>query len=48
LALATSLGLQGTPAFIIENSDGSNPELLPGAYPFPAFQELINKKLTRS
>lgn len=46
LALATSLGLQGTPAFIIEKSDGSNPELLPGAYPFPAFQELINKKLT--
>jgi protein-disulfide isomerase len=45
LAFATSLGLQGTPAFIIEKSDGSNPELLPGAYPFPAFQELINKKL---
>ena len=35
LAFATSLGLQGTPAFIIEKSDGSNPELLPGAYPFP-------------
>jgi len=31
LAFATSLGLQGTPAFIIEKSDGSNPELLPGA-----------------
>jgi protein-disulfide isomerase len=46
LAFATSLGLQGTPAFIIEKSDGSNPELLPGAYPFPAFQALINKKLT--
>jgi protein-disulfide isomerase len=46
LTFATSLGLQGTPAFIIEKSDGSNPELLPGAYPFPAFQDLINKKLT--
>jgi protein-disulfide isomerase len=46
LAFATSLGLQRTPAFIIEKSDGSNPELLPGAYPFPAFQALINKKLT--
>ena len=46
LALAASLGLQGTPGFIIEKSDGSNPELLPGAYPFPAFQSLINKKLT--
>jgi protein-disulfide isomerase len=46
LAFAASLGLQGTPAFIIEKSDGSNPELLPGAYPFPAFQALINKKLT--
>jgi protein-disulfide isomerase len=46
LAFASSLGLQGTPAFIIEKRDGSNPELLPGAYPFPAFQALINKKLT--
>jgi protein-disulfide isomerase len=46
LAFATSLGLQGTPAFIIEKSDGSKPELLPGAYPFPAFQALINKKLS--
>ena len=45
LALAASLGLQVTPAFIIEKRDGPNPELLPGAYPFPAFQELINKKL---
>jgi len=48
LNFAASLGLQGTPAFIIEKSDGSNPELLPGAYPFPAFQELINKKLAES
>src|SRR5207245_10093476 len=46
LAFATSLGLQGTPAFIIEKSDGSKPELLPGAYPFPDFHALINKRLT--
>ncbi len=45
LAFATSLGLQGTPAFIIEKSDGSNPEVLPGAYPFPSFQAIIDKKI---
>lgn len=45
LAFATSLGLQGTPAFIIEKSDGSNPELLPGAYPFPSFKAIIDKKV---
>jgi protein-disulfide isomerase len=45
LAFATSLGLQGTPAFIIEKSDGSNPELLPGAYPFPSFKAIIDKEL---
>ena len=32
---ATSLGLQGTPTFMIEKSDGSNSQTLPGAYPFP-------------
>jgi len=34
-AFATSLGLQGTPTFVIEKSDGSNSQTLPGAYPFP-------------
>ena len=33
-AFATSLGLQGTPTFVIEKSDGSNSQTLPGAYPF--------------
>ena len=46
LAFAASLKVPETPAFIIEKSDGSNPEYLPGAFPFPAFQALINKELT--
>lgn len=33
-AFATSLGLQGTPTFVIEKSDCSNSQTLPGAYPF--------------
>jgi protein-disulfide isomerase len=44
-AFATSLGLQGTPTFIIERSDGSNSQTLPGAYPFPSFQAIIDKEL---
>ena len=48
LALATSLGFQGTPAFVIERNDGSNQETLLGAYPFPAFQAIIDKKLSNS
>jgi protein-disulfide isomerase len=39
------LGLQGTPTFIIERSDGSNSQTLPGAYPFPSFQAIIDKEL---
>jgi protein-disulfide isomerase len=46
LAFGTSLKVPETPAFIIEKSDGSNVDYLPGAYPFPAFQALIDKKLT--
>ena len=46
LAFGTSLKVPETPAFIIEKSDGSNLEYLPGAFPFPAFQALINKELT--
>ena len=44
-ALAISSGFQGTPSFIIEKKDGSGVETLLGAYPFPAFQALIDKKL---
>jgi protein-disulfide isomerase len=44
-ALAISSGFQGTPTFIIEKSDGSKAERLLGAYPFPSFQAIIDKKL---
>jgi protein-disulfide isomerase len=43
--LAISSGFQGTPTFIIENADGSKAERLLGAYPFPSFQAIIDKKL---
>jgi protein-disulfide isomerase len=38
-------GFQGTPTFIIEKNDGSQ-EMLLGAYPFPSFQAIIEKKLS--
>ena len=44
-AFATSLGLQGTPTFVIEKSDGSNSQMLPGAYPFPSFKAIIDKDI---
>ncbi len=46
LTLGSSFGLHDTPSFIIVNSkDGSNPEILKGAYPFPSFKSIIDKKL---
>lgn len=46
LALASSFGFQDTPSFIIVNSkDGSNPQILKGAHPFPSFKTIIDKKL---
>lgn len=45
-ALAISSGFQGTPTFVIEKKDGSNKETLLGAYPFPSFQAIIDKKLS--
>ena len=47
-AFAISSGFQGTPTFIIEKNDGSNQETLLGAYPFPAFQAVIDKKIGSS
>ena len=47
-AFATSLGLQGTPTFVIERNDSSNQENLLVAYPFPAFQAIIDKKISNS
>ena len=43
--LAISSGFQGTPSFVIEKKDGSSREMLLGAYPFPSFQAVIDKKL---
>jgi protein-disulfide isomerase len=43
--LAISSGFQGTPTFVIEKADGSKAERLLGAYPFPSFQAIIDKKL---
>jgi protein-disulfide isomerase len=42
--LALSFGFKETPSFIIVNNDGSNPESLQGALPFPSFKEVIDKK----
>jgi protein-disulfide isomerase len=44
MTLGVSLGMQGTPSFIILKNDGSKPELLLGAQPFPSFQSVIDKK----
>lgn len=42
---ANSLGFLDTPNFIIVNSiDGSDPEIIRGAQPFPAFQYVIEKR----
>jgi protein-disulfide isomerase len=45
LALATSLGFQGTPTFVIEKSDSSTSQTLTGAYPFPSFRAIIDKDI---
>jgi protein-disulfide isomerase len=47
-AFAISSGSQGTPTFVIERNDSSNQENLIGAYPFPAFQAIIDKKISNS
>jgi protein-disulfide isomerase len=44
MTIGVSLGMQGTPSFIIVKSDGSKPETLLGAQPFPSFQSIIDKK----
>ena len=45
-AFAYKSGFQGTPTFIIEKNDGSDPEVLLGAYPFPAFKTILDKKIS--
>lgn len=46
IELALSFGFKETPSFVVENSDGSNPEFLRGALPFPSFKAVIDKKLS--
>jgi protein-disulfide isomerase len=46
LALVEELDLQTTPSFLILNSDGTEMEVLTGAYPFPSFKALIDKKIS--
>ena len=41
-------GFQGTPTFIVEKSDGTDPQILLGAIPFPAFQAILDKKISGS
>jgi protein-disulfide isomerase len=45
--LGSSFGFQDTPSFVIVNSnDGSDPEVLKGAHPFPSFKAIIDKRLS--
>ena len=44
--LAFSSGFQGTPTYIIQKNNGSDREVLLGAYPFPSFQAIIDKKIS--
>lgn len=49
IALGSSFGFQDTPSFVIVDSiDGSNPEILKGAHPFPSFKAIIDKKLAEA
>ena len=43
---AFASGFQGTPTFIIQKNDGSAQEVLLGAYPFPSFKAIIDKKIS--
>ena len=47
IELGSSFGFQDTPSFVIVNSkDGSNPEILEGAHPFPSFKAILDRKLS--
>jgi protein-disulfide isomerase len=43
---AFASGFQGTPNFIVEKRVCSDQEVLLGAFPFPAFQAVIDKKIS--
>jgi protein-disulfide isomerase len=44
--LALSFGFRETPSFIVENSNGSDREILSGALPFESFKTVIEKKMS--
>ena len=45
LEMAKKIQLRATPSFIIVNNDGTDPEILTGAHPFPSFAAIIDNKL---
>ena len=45
LEMAKKFQLRATPSFIIVNNDGTDPEILTGAHPFPSFAAIIDNKL---
>ncbi|MGI9010831.1 MAG: DsbA family protein [Nitrososphaeraceae archaeon] len=45
LEMAKKFQLRATPSFIIANNDGTDPEILTGAHPFPSFTAIIDNKL---
>jgi len=45
LEMAKKFQLRATPSFIIANNDGTDPEILTGAHPFPSFVAIIDNKL---
>jgi protein-disulfide isomerase len=47
LELAKKFKFTESPSFIILNKDGTDPEYLSGAHPFPSFASIIDKKLER-
>jgi protein-disulfide isomerase len=48
LEMAKKFQLRATPSFIIVNNDGTDPEILTGAHPFPSFAAIIDNKLEKN
>lgn len=44
--LALSFGFRETPSFIVQNSNGSDREMLSGALPFDSFKTVVEKKIS--
>ena len=45
LEMAKKFQLRATPSFLIVNNNGTDPEILTGAHPFPSFATIIDNKL---